>query len=204
MNWTKNTADYYGKLLDEHGAVPASVAVTRDGQRLRFGVLLDAVRENVGWTSTILDVGCGYGAFVEYLIEHGHFDAADNYTGIDISPGMIAAAREMRPNRRFEVRNLIENPFDRQFEAVIACGIFQLDHGQDYVESIIKAMWQATGRVLAFNMLSDYAQEKAQGEAYFEPGSTLSYCQRFTPFVTLNHSYRRNDFTVVMTREQTS
>jgi SAM-dependent methyltransferase len=201
MNWTKTAAAYYGKLLDKHGAVPASVAVTCEGQRLRFGILLDAVRENVGWTSTILDVGCGYGAFVEYLIEHGHFDAADNYTGIDISPEMIAAAREMRPNRRFEVRNLIEEPYDRQFEAVIACGIFQLNHGGEYCEAIIEAMWRAAGRILAFNMLSAYATEKHEGEAYYEPGRIMTHCQQLTPFVTVNHSYRRNDFTVVMTRE---
>ena len=214
MNWTKTASDYYGKLLDEHGAVPASVAVTREGQRLRFGILLDAVRAaarsqfllgnfcNTGRPSSILDVGCGYGAFVDYLVEHGHFDAADGYTGIDISPEMIAAAREMRPNRRFEVRNLIEEPFDKQFEAVIACGIFQLNHGGEYCEAIIEAMWRATGRVLAFNMLSAYAPEKHEGEAYYEPGRIMTHCQQLTPVVTVNHSYRHNDFTVTMTREQ--
>ena len=197
MNWTKTASDYYGKLLSEHGAVPASVAVTYEGQTLRFGILLDAI----GRPGSILDVGCGYGAFIEYLIAHGHFDAADGYTGIDISPEMIAVARELRPNRRFEVRNLIEEPFDKQFEAVIACGIFQLDHGAEYVDSMIEAMWRATGRVLAFNMLSGYAQTKHDGELYCEPGRVLTYCQQMTPFVTVNHSYRQNDFTVVMTRE---
>jgi SAM-dependent methyltransferase len=209
MNWTKTASDYYGKLLSEHGAVPASVAVTREGQRLRFGILLDAIRGRLlplaggfEWVAkTVLDVGCGYGAFVEYMIEHGHFDTADGYTGIDISPEMIAAASELRPNRRFEVRNLIEEPFDKQFEAVIACGIFQLDHGAEYVDSIIEAMWMATGRVLAFNMLSAYASNKHDGELYCEPGRVLTYCQQLTPFVTVNHSYRQNDFTVVMTRE---
>jgi SAM-dependent methyltransferase len=207
MIWTKTASDYYGKLLDEHGAVPASVAVTREGQRLRFGVLMDAVRGPVipgdGWlTSSVLDVGCGYGAFVEYMIEHSAYDMADGYIGIDISPEMIAAARELRPNRCFEVRNLIEEPFDKQFEAVIACGIFQLNHGGEYCEAIIEAMWRATGRVLAFNMLSAYAPEKHEGEAYYEPGRIMTHCQQLTPFVTVNHSYRQNDFTVVMTREQ--
>jgi SAM-dependent methyltransferase len=206
MNWTDTAAAYYGKLLDEHGAVPASVAVTYEGQTLRFGILLDAIipsgMNGIGRPSSLLDVGCGYGAFVEYLIAHGHFDAAEGYTGIDISPGMIAAAREMRPNRRFEVRNMIEEPYDRQFEAVIACGIFQLNHGGEYCEAIIEAMWRATGRVLAFNMLSAYAPEKHEGEAYYEPGRIMTHCQQLTPFVTVNHSYRQNDFTAVMTREQ--
>jgi cyclopropane fatty-acyl-phospholipid synthase-like methyltransferase len=207
MNWTENTAAYYGKLLEKHGAVPASIDASREGQRLRFSILLDAIipsgMNGIGRPSSLLDVGCGYGAFVEYLIAHGHFDAADGYTGIDISPEMIAAAREMRPNRRFEVRNLIEEPFDKQFEAVIACGIFQLDHGGEYVDSMIEAMWRATGRVLAFNMLSAYTPEKTPGEAYFEPGRIMTYCQQMTPFVSVNHSYRRNDFTVTMLREQT-
>jgi SAM-dependent methyltransferase len=201
MNWAKATSGYYGALLSEHGPVPASIDASREGQRLRFGILWEAICADRSPTST-LDVGCGYGAFVEYLIEHGHYDAADGYTGIDISQEMITAASDLRPNRRFEVRDLIEEPYDRQFEAVISCGIFQLDHGGEYVDSIIDAMWRATGRVLAFNMLSAYAPEKTAGEAYFEPGRVMIHCQKLTPFVTVNHSYRQNDFTVVMTRGQ--
>lgn len=200
MNWQETTSRYYGDLLAKYGAVPASVDTRRESQRMRFQVLWEAIFGRRK-PSTILDVGCGYGAFVDYLIEHGAYDAADGYTGIDISPDMVASAQCLRPNRSFEARNLIEEPFDKQFEAVIACGIFQLDHGGEYVDSMIEAMWQATGRVLAFNMLSGYAPEKTEGELYCEPGRVMTYCQQMTPFVTIDHSYRQNDFTVIMTRE---
>lgn len=50
---------------------------------------------------TLLDAGCCEGHLYEYL---GH----DKYTGIDIVPENIAAAKERLPNVRFEVWNVLE------------------------------------------------------------------------------------------------
>ena len=193
-NWVSDTSDYYGKLLKEHGPTPASVDTRAESQKLRFSILENVIADS----REVLDVGCGYGAFAGYLIEAGCFETA--YHGIDISKDMIASAKYLYPNRRFEVRNLLEEPYDRQFEAVVASGIFQLFHDGDYASSMIEAMWRATGRVLAFNMLSVHAQENTPGEAYFEPGTVLARCQRLTPFVALDHTYKENDFTIVMER----
>jgi cyclopropane fatty-acyl-phospholipid synthase-like methyltransferase len=197
-NWVSKTADYYGKLLKEHGPTPASVDTMRGSQLIRFSILAAAIND----AQTVLDVGCGYGAFLDYLIENDQIEGAAGYTGIDVSPAMIEVACGRLPGRRtrFEVRNLLEEPYDRQFEAVVASGIFQLFHDENYANGMIEAMWRATGRVLAFNMLSVHAKEKTPGEAYFEPGTVLARCQRLTPFVALDHTYKQNDFTVVMER----
>ena len=67
---------YYAEKLKQHGVRPAAVDVTREGQQLRFEILLDALGDTN--QSKLLDVGCGYGAFAEFL-EGGAF--------LDLAPG---------------------------------------------------------------------------------------------------------------------
>lgn len=51
--------------------------------------------------SHVLDVGCGPGNFARYIIQEGY-----RVTGIDISKGMIDAARELVPNASFDVMDM--------------------------------------------------------------------------------------------------
>ena len=65
-----------------------------------------------------LDVGCGTGTFTRVLA-----DRATRVDAIDLSPGMIEAARRNllgRSNVRFEVADLLETPFESDRYDVIA------------------------------------------------------------------------------------
>ena len=198
--------EYYGSLLEKHGVCPAAVDVTATGQRQRFEVLLRAIGDTRH--CRLLDVGCGYGAFAEFLFrQNNHFV---DYHGIDISPAMIRAAVEqlekVEPSRRlkhlkFEVRNILEAPIGHTYECVVASGLFQLHHGMWHAERLIRALWDHTEGVLAFNMLSRHAPPPhTNGELYADPERILNVCQRLTPLVDMLHGYRRNDFTMVLYR----
>jgi len=60
---------------------------------------------------TALDLGCGTGVLCEVLHAHGL-----ETLGLDLSPDMVAIARERCPGLRFEVANMVhyrsESPFD--------------------------------------------------------------------------------------------
>ena len=197
---------YYAELLKKHGVGPASVDVTRGGQLQRFQVLLDAIGDTTN--CRILDVGCGYGAFAEFLHDIGRNSV--DYHGIDICPDMVSAALDrfehLEPSERlehlkFEIRNLLEAPIGHTYECVVASGLFQLHHGQWHAERLIKALWDHTEHVLAFNMLSRHAAPPhTNGELYVDPGRMVTYCQTLTPYVDMRHSYRKNDLTMVLTR----
>ena len=198
MTWQHRVSDYYEALLDKHGARPEAIDASREGQRLRFAVLMNSLG-NLS-RATLLDVGCGYGAFKDYLVEYGQWSV--DYTGVDVCPRMIAAALDRRPNASFEVRDIFTQPLGHSFECVIASGLFQLDLGEKHVHDMLAAMWAHTGRVLAFNMLSAFASEKVEGEAYFEPAAIVRMANVLSPHIILRHDYRQNDFTVIIHRER--
>ena len=193
--------EYYAEKLALHGAIPASVDVTEAGQRLRFKIIMDELGKT--HQCSILDVGCGYGAFRDFLVEYSRHSI--DYTGVDICESMIRAAHERRPNVKFMARDIIVDPLPQEFDFVIASGLFQFNHGWGNAERLISAMWKHTKRTLVFNMLSRLTPMKdwVNTEFHAEPERTFAFCQEHTPYVRLLHDYRPNDFTVVMRREPT-
>lgn len=65
---------------------------------------------------SVLDAGCGTGRMLPVLL-----DAGLEVSGADLSPGMIAVAREQHPSVRLEVAGLDALPFgDGSFDGVLA------------------------------------------------------------------------------------
>ena len=68
-----------------------SVATMLQAQATKFGVMAQAL-DLTG--RRLLDVGCGLAQYADYV--EARFDGV-TYTGIDLSPAMIASARSRRP-----------------------------------------------------------------------------------------------------------
>jgi uncharacterized protein len=64
--------------------------------------LLGRLADLAGGTP-VVDVGCGPGHVTRFLA-----DAGADVTGLDLSPGMVALARERNPGLRFEEGNLLQ------------------------------------------------------------------------------------------------
>lgn len=110
--WKRYDPDQIRKDFDRISALPSYES---DGNVSYHRELLRhvPVRFNRG-----LDVGCGTGTFTRLLA-----DRAARVDAIDLSPGMITAARRNaagRSNVRFEVADLLETPFEPDRYDVIA------------------------------------------------------------------------------------
>jgi ubiquinone/menaquinone biosynthesis C-methylase UbiE len=81
----------------------AQFASELDGKPLDRGLL--AALTDLAGQGTIADVGCGPGHVTRFLAAR-HPDV----TGIDLSPGMIAAARARAPELTFTVGSMLELP----------------------------------------------------------------------------------------------
>ncbi len=88
-------------------------------------LLVEAVN-NLQWdlsTMQILDVGCGYGAWLRNLVEIGA--APQNCVGIDLSDSRLSVARQKNMSIRWQRENVASMPFtDGSFDLVLQVLLF--------------------------------------------------------------------------------
>jgi SAM-dependent methyltransferase len=198
----RRVAAYYAKKLRDHGATHQGVDWNSDeSQVLRFEQFMRIVDPDR--RPSVLDWGCGYGAFAEYLERRG---VPARYVGYDVAPEMIAVARA-----RFGGSD------DRTFtddrgtltlaDITVASGIFNVladtprDAWQEYTLDTIRDLAALTRRGLAFNMLTSYSDpERMQDRLFYgDPGFYFDWCKRnLSRHVALLHDYGLYEFTILV------
>jgi SAM-dependent methyltransferase len=127
---------YYSKRITEFGPIPLGVDWTcLPTQQMRFVQLLKLC--DFGSPFSLNDLGCGYGALIDYL-DWRHDNAEIDYLGVDLSDTMIRAARDLRQDRRkisFEVGT--RSP--RVADYSVASGVFniQVHESREVWESLV-------------------------------------------------------------------
>ena len=193
---------YYSSALGRHGATPRGADWNSEAsQRLRFDQLAKLWQGSEGGFS-LLDYGCGYGALVPYLRERG---LPASYLGFDISPEMIATARELHggPGVAF-------TDDEAQLAAAdytVASGVFNVkldtpeDAWREYVLATLDRLARLARRGFAFNALSLYSDpERRRADLFYaDPLSLFDYCKtRFSPAVALLHDYPLYELTILV------
>lgn len=186
---------YYNKLIEQNGYDPRSCDYGHPAsQQIKFKTLADTIDFN---NKSVLDVGCGFADFSTYL--DSRFTNVQ-YTGVDISDGMVKVAKEKHPNKNIQKLNILETNPNGQFDIVTANGIFYLlgEHAQQLTQELIKKMFSLAGEVVLFNSLSNLAPNQESGEFYADPAEMLRFCQKLSPWLKLRHDYHPNDFTIAL------
>ncbi len=193
------TARLYGELANIHGTSHKTLNWgSREGQYLRFKVLAEIGDLN---GKRILDVGCGLGDFAGWLAEN---NIQVDYTGLDLTVELIERARNRYPESSFFQGSILDQSLfvEQTFDYVFSSGIFATyRHGAEaWLEGAVARMWNLTKEGLAFNSLSDWAEEQEPGEYYASPIEVLSFCKNLSPWVSLRHDYHSRDFTIYVSR----
>jgi SAM-dependent methyltransferase len=198
----RRVADYYANKLREHGATHRGVDwSTPESHALRHEQFLRLLRadEPVG----VLDYGCGYGSFGEYLDALG---LVRGYQGFDIAAEMIAAAREQHAGRAgwtFTSEREELEPTD----VAIASGIFNVkvdtpaERWCEYTLETIQDLASLARRGLGFNLLTSYSDADRMEERlyYADPGFYFDWCKRnLSRHVALLHDYGLYEFTILV------
>lgn len=121
---------------------------SEQGQKVRFRAVLEALAPRSG--ESLLDFGCGPGAFCELLDQYSEFGADGiDYVGYDWAPGMIERARRDHPSRRFAT----ELPH-RKFDMVACIGPFNLPDGWSKLATwqTLQTLWHGTTRRLVASL----------------------------------------------------
>jgi len=191
-------AEYYDELVQQHGYDPRACDYGRPlSQQVKFDALAEAVSNA---DRSILDVGCGFADWADHLEKR--FPSL-RYTGIDLSPRMVAAARGRRPDLDIRLANLVDLNEGDKFDFVAANGIFYLlgDDAERLLRELVQQMWVLARRGIAFTTLSSWADMKEAGEYYADPLEVVRFCRSLTSRIVLRHDYHPADFAVYLYRD---
>lgn len=190
-SYTKNNRIYYESVSNYPPDYRAVKWASKESQFLRFKVLCD-IAPNI-FSSNLLDVGCGLGHLVDYLISK-EFTGA--YKGIDIVDQMILRAQKRHPAYYFET-NDIDSILEDSHDYVLASGLFAFVDFK-HIESALPSLFARATKGLAFNCLSILAPSKDEGLIYQNPTEILHLCKSISPKTSLRHDYLLHDFTIYM------
>ena len=193
---------YYSGRFSEHGASAKGVDWnTEQSQELRFDQLAQLVRDGDGPLS-VNDLGCGYGAFADFLTDRG---VQASYTGYELSAAMVEHAQarfQGRPDVSFRLgSDLLGADYS------IASGIFNVKLGfseDDWsasVDDVLDSMARASTRGFAFNMLTTYSDpDRRRPDLYYaDPRVVFGACkERYSERVALLHDYPLWEFTTIV------
>ncbi len=152
---------YYNKAFNEYGATPKGLAWDNlENLLTRYKVMYDLIREKEQshiTNSTILDFGCGYGGFYNYINTFN--DIQPIYSGLDINSNVIEHAKKENPEVNFFKADLrIDNI--NIYDYIICNGTFTVknnlsqDDMWNYMTSILIKLWDKTNEGIAFNVMS--------------------------------------------------
>jgi len=168
-----------------------------DSQDKRFSVLTEIGDLD---NRTILDVGCGLGAYFDY-IRNTYPNLL--YTGVDINPNMIQEAQQRHSDIKFIHTDITSDTHalkGRKFDYVFLSGALNLSANKhrDTIENIMKEMFALANKGVAINFLSIFSDYLSPGEYYCNPEEILRLAFSITQKVTLRHDYMPHDFTIYL------
>jgi len=173
------------------------------GQRLRFRVLARLIEQDEKHGPfTLADYGCGYGALLPWLAERygGRLLA---YTGYDICPEMLAAARRRQADPRAAWVHSAQ-PVQAVDYAMVS-GTFNIKADADeatwrgFVEDRLAALARISRRGLAFNMLAHDGERRGSDLFYTDPLPWVAFCRRrLSRRLVLCQDYPLDEWTILL------
>jgi len=191
----KTLIDFYEALYIRHGPnYLGSGWPNQKDQIKRFRILTEIADLD---DSSILDVGCGFGALYEYLKENfKNFE----YKGIDISKKIIDAAKKKYPEADFRTHDLIEKDLSSYFDFVLLSGAFnpKLSDNWLFIKNLISRMFGSCIKGIAFNMFSDKVDYMDKKIHYQNQNQLRKYLQTLTDKIIERDDYMNYEFTVYL------
>lgn len=205
--YNERLSHVYGARFKEYGATAkGSFWLTRQRQEMRFHIITQEVAKLAdGAAVDIADIGCGYGAFANYLLKIGD-PKISKYTGYDICPQLIEECRDQSQSNavNFEVGNA---PLSLTMFTVMS-GTYNLSVTPDignwevYVFNCLETCWTQTTVAMIFNLqVEDRSMISKNNIYYANKVAILEECtKRFGPTKVIHNNEIPKDATFVTVR----
>jgi 2-polyprenyl-3-methyl-5-hydroxy-6-metoxy-1,4-benzoquinol methylase len=181
----KELLHFYNRHLKDFGDAPQAVRWTPEGQRRRYETLLKIAGDISG--KKILDFGCGKGDLYGFIKGR---DISINYCGIDVNENLIKLAKSKYPETEFIAVDLEESEFERVFDVIFICGVFNLRIAgiEESMKNVLKKLFRLCKEALHVNFLSYYIAQRNVELFYVKPEGIMKFAiTELSPSVTLMH-----------------
>ena len=154
---------HYESCFNLHGPTPQGVDWPKgEDAVMRYKVMSELWEREVNNPIKIVDVGCGYGAFLQYLLDQQ--EAVNfSYTGIDLSAPMLEWAQKNYPSYQFSNQDILKSPLkDNEFDYGIMNGVFteklslSFEQMESFTHQMIITLFKACRKGIAFNVMSSH------------------------------------------------
>jgi len=166
----------------------------KNEQLLRFKMLIEPNKLN---DCSVLDIGCGTGDLLEYLIINNiHCE----YTGIDQIKDFITLAGEKYKNQNntsFLLGDFWTADLGK-YDYVIASGALSYRHADpNFIFKMIAYLFSLSKKAFAFNLL-EKTDMKNGGLVAYNKNEMLGFCKKLSSNVILKDDYLEGDFRILM------
>lgn len=192
----------YNTRYQLYGYSPKTLGWDKGKQDIRFSVLTSQFQIN---GKKILDIGCGFGDFSQYLSSLGY---AYEYCGIDIVENLIHEAEKRHPQNKFILGDFLEYDFQDTFDFAVASGIFnrKFNGKLSNYEFIEQSMEKALGLVregIGFDFLSDKVDYKYEHTFHSNPSEILNIAYKYSRNIILRNDYMPFEFSLFIFKDDT-
>ena len=181
----KELLNFYNRHLKDFGDAPQAVRWTPEGQRRRYETLLRLAGDLS--EKKILDFGCGKGDLYGFIKKKG---ISTDYYGIDINGNLIKLARSKYPEAEFLVLDIEEQEFERYFDMIFICGVFNLRIAgiEESMKNVLRKLFRICNEALHVNFLTYYVPQRNVELSYVKPEEILKFAiTELSPYVRLIH-----------------
>ena len=201
----------YGQSLRRHGASPQAVFWnSKKSQTARFAALLGTIRSELTSAGRadaipqIADVGCGYGALLEYMRARPGLSSW-GYHGVDINAAMIRECRTRfaTDKARFTLGREPAVPVDYAvFSGTFnLCLIGDAARWESYILECLAGSWPQCGKGMALNLLCRKQTGITDRIYYADRDAMTATLRRFGRVTAAPTPGVRHDVTFLVTRQ---
>ena len=193
-------SNLYDDRIKKYGSTPISVGWKDiNTQYLRFETLINELKINKN--SSILDLGCGYGALINFLHENKIQFSEKGYLGIDVSKNMIEIAKKNHENFNFKNIDFFKIK-GKKFDFIICSGALNLKESNKDIycelEKFLKVFFKQSKFALTFNLIHDMVDYKDKSLNYYELPIVVKLISNFTRFFTVKNNINLYETSITM------
>ncbi|WP_276348714.1 class I SAM-dependent methyltransferase [Daejeonella sp. JGW-45] len=189
----------YDERLEKFGAtIEALASGNIERHNLRFKISTEVGIQN---GDTILDLGCGFADYYQYLAEQG-FNIT--YSGYDINPSLIEKAIEKFPQLDLQTKDILQDDFPT-FDYIVSSSCFNLplteQDNYEFIAEILQKCYEHAEKGVAIDFNSSYVDFKSADGFHYEPERVFSIAKKITKRVSLRHDYPLFEFAIYMYKD---